>query len=391
MIDPNQLEQAFALFNEASAQLTGKYHELQQQAGRLTVELAVANGELRRQYLEKQRLSERLKLLLDALPGAVVVLDMQGRVAEANPAAHLLLGDELTGMAWDELQRRHLRQTTTAQEWECTVPGGSARRVSMVESSLDADGGRILLLRDITEAWDMRQQLERHQRLSALGEMAAGLAHQLRTPLATALLYAANLSRPDVAEHDRSRFAQRIAERLRHLEQMIRDMLQFVRGEAVATEPVSVTVLLEELVQVMEPQMRQRQVELRVHELTPGSCVGGNRKALLGAILNLLENAMLACDAGGCVELSAHSVADRIEIQVADNGGGMPVAVRERLFEPFFSTRADGTGLGLSVVKSVVQAHGGDVRVATATGHGSTFIVTLPALAAVAAQQFQFA
>ena len=119
--------------------------------------------------------------------------------------------------------------------------------------------------------------------------------------------------------------------------------------------------------------------------------MGGNRKALLGAILNLLENAMLACDAGGCVELSAHSVADRIEIQVADNGGGMPVAVRERLFEPFFSTRADGTGLGLSVVKSVVQAHGGDVRVATATGHGSTFIVTLPALAAVAAQQFQFA
>jgi two-component system sensor histidine kinase FlrB len=378
MIDPKQLEEAFALFNEASAQLTGTYHELQQQAGRLTAELEVANGELRRQYLEKERLSQRLKLLLDALPGAVIVLDASGRIAEANPAAEQILGQRPTGESWRDLHKKRFRSTTGLKEWECTDGRGGTRRVTMVESPLDADGGRILLIQDVTEAWQMRQQLERHMKLSAMGEMAAGLAHQLRTPLATALLYAANLTRPAIAESDRNRFAQRIAERLRHLERMIQEMLLFVRGERVTTETVSSSELLDELTQVMEPQMRDKKVELRVSGGSRQVCVAGSRKALVGALLNLLENALQACGVGGLVEVRVKNEGGILQIEVADNGVGIPPSTRDHLFEPFFTTRPDGTGLGLAVVKSVVESHGGEVRMESGHTNGTVFTVTLP-------------
>lgn len=104
-IDPRALEAAFSLFNEASAQLASTYQDLQGRVTGLANELAVANGELKRQYLEKEALSQRLELLLDALPGAVVVLDAQGRVVKANPAARAWLGDDLTESPWSEIAR----------------------------------------------------------------------------------------------------------------------------------------------------------------------------------------------------------------------------------------------------------------------------------------------
>jgi two-component system, sensor histidine kinase FlrB len=392
MIDPKHLEQAFALFNQASAQLSGTYLELQQQAARLTTELEVTNGELRRQFVEKERLSQRLKLLLDALPGAVIVLDAGGCIAEANPAALQMLGGRISGQSWGDLQEALMRSTASPQEWEYTAPDGAQRRVSMVESPLDVDGGRILLLQDVTEAWQMRQQLERHMKLSALGEMAAGLAHQLRTPLATALLYAANLDRPDLPGAERNRFAQRIVERLRHLERLIQDMLLFVRGERVASEIVPIADLLDELLQVMEPQLRDKGVQLRAHDQSHGAGVAGSRKALVGALLNLLENAVQACGADGRVDIHADVADGRLQMRVADNGVGITEATREHLFEPFFTTRSDGTGLGLAVVKSVVEAHGGEVRLEQKTGiRGTTFIVTLPAASRAQTPQHQLA
>ena len=229
---PQELEQAFSLFNEASAQLASAYQDLQEQVARLSSELAVANGELRRQFEEKEALSRRLTLLLDALPGGVVVLDASGQVVEVNPAACQLLGGESLGRAWSEIQAQQLIAASSPQEWQLRDPDGVPlqRWVSISASPLDPAGGRILLVSEITEARRLREQLERHKRLSAMGEMAAGLAHQLRTPLATALLYAGNLARAQLPDQDRQRFAEKAQARLRDLERMIQEMLTFVAG-----------------------------------------------------------------------------------------------------------------------------------------------------------------
>jgi two-component system sensor histidine kinase FlrB len=250
--------------------------------------------------------------------------------------------------------------------------------VSIGASPLDPTGGRILLISEITEARRLREQLERHKRLSAMGEMAAGLAHQLRTPLATALLYAGNLARPALAEGDRLRFAEKAQTRLRHLERMIQDMLTFVRGVPAARDLIEIPELMHELAQVIEPQMTSRGVRFDLSAECGGAVLSGNRKALAGAFVSLLENALQACGSGGEVRLEARTEAGMALVCVTDSGPGMPVDVQERLFEPFFTTRTEGTGLGLAIVRSVVAAHGGDVRVESAPGRGAAFRVSLP-------------
>jgi two-component system sensor histidine kinase FlrB len=382
---PQELEQAFSLFNQASAQLATAYHELEQRVAGLSGELAVANGELRQQYEEKEALSRRLSLLLDALPGGVVVLDASDAVVEANPAAIELFGGHVLKRSWPEVEAQCLVPTGTPQEWRLRRSGAAAsdaaleqRWVSISASQLDPAGGRILLLSEVTDAYRMREQLERHQKLSAMGEMVAGLAHQLRTPLATALLYAGNLARTQLSDADRLRFAERALARLKDLERMIQDMLTFVRGAPSGREPIELGELVQELAHVMEPQMAEQGVSFRVELRVPQVALRGNRKALSGALLNLLENALQANGAGGEVRLETALEGDRVVIRVTDAGPGMPPEVQERLFQPFFTTRPEGTGLGLAIVRTVVDAHGGEVTVESATGRGSTFCVRLP-------------
>ncbi|MHB9099895.1 MAG: sensor histidine kinase [Sulfuricella sp.] len=381
-VDPKELEQAFSLFNEASAQLTGAYQELQQQVERLTGELAVANVELRRQLLAKEALSQRLSHLLSAMPVGVVVLDQQGAIIESNPAARELLGESLMGRAWVEIAARVLGQTVVPHEWDLAPGSGTVpRRASISSSPLDAAGGQVLLIHDMTEAYAMQRELQRHQRLSAMGEMAAGLAHQLRTPLATALLYASHLKKLDLPENERVRFADKVLARLRHLEHLIHDMLSFVKGEGGGQDVVRMSSVLVDLQQVMEPQMNERGLNFSIQDDSRGAAVLGSRKALTGALLNLLENAMQACPEGGQVSLRSEVGNDgQVSIAVVDNGKGIDVATQERLFEPFYTTRTDGTGLGLAIVRGVAEAHRGSVQVKSAPGCGSEFILRLPKL-----------
>ena len=378
-VSPQELEQAFSLFNEASAQLTGAYQELQEQVERLTSELAVANGELRRQYLEKEALSQRLAMLLAALPAGVVVVDGVGVIREANAAAIRMLGDGLLERQWSQVVAHSLRQTATPHEWEMTAADETLCRLNISVSPLTAGGGQIVLLHDVTEAYQMEQALQRHQRLSAMGEMAAGLAHQLRTPLATALLYVANLTKPGLAEPERIRFSEKALARLRHLEQLIQDMLSFVKGQNGEREAMVVSDLLAELRQIIEPQMAQQGVSLGVDDHSDGCTLHGDRKALVGAMVNLLENALQASSAGGRVTLRAELTAKGwLALTVHDSGRGFDAALGDRLFEPFFTTRVEGTGLGLAIVRGVAEAHGGTIEARSTPGEGSEFVLRLP-------------
>ncbi|MEK7769355.1 MAG: HAMP domain-containing sensor histidine kinase, partial [Pseudomonadota bacterium] len=218
----------------------------------------------------------------------------------------------------------------------------------------------------------------RNQRLSAMGEMAAGLAHQLRTPLATALLYTANLANPALTGDERQTFADKSLERLRHLEYLIRDMLLFVKGETAELEEVAICSLLQELLQVIEPHMTQGGLHLQVIDECAGASLTANRKALFGALVSLLENAMQASPAGGKIILHCAASNDAVVLTVTDEGRGIEKEIQERLFEPFFTTRAEGTGLGLAIVRGVTQSLGGTVQVKSVPGAGSEFILRLP-------------
>lgn len=228
------------------------------------------------------------------------------------------------------------------------------------------------------EANRLREEAERNKRLAAMGEMAAQLAHQLRTPLAAALLYAGNLENPELAADSRVSIARKTVDRLKHLERLIQDMLLFARGEVLGRETFRVADLLTELANTCEPLAARRQVDFRIAGVSSEAMITGNRKALAGALTNLVNNAIQAVAAGGVVTLAATCGADRAILSVSDNGRGMTADVVARLFEPFFTTRSDGTGLGLAIARGVARAHGGGIDVRSQPGVGTEFIITLP-------------
>ena len=368
-----ELQRAFALFNQVSAELTQAYQALQGKVASLTEELAVANGELRRQYQEKEALSERLSSLLDALPAGVVLLDAAARVAAVNPAALALFSETVVGAHWGDVAQAYLVPTLTVGEWML-----GETRLSVAESLLPSAGGKILLIHDITAAHRMKTELERNQRLAAMGEMAASLAHQLRTPLATALLYTANLGQPGVADEARARFSEKATAQLRRLERLIQDVLLFARGESIGRDVIPAGDLLLEAAQTVEPLMREHGLVFSTVDDCAGSILVGGRKALFGAVVNLLENAMQATPQGGAITLAGSRHGDLLRLSVRDSGPGITAEMQARIFEPFFTTKGQGTGLGLAIALGVARAHGGSIDLISEPGAGAEFVMTLP-------------
>ena len=380
-----ELQEAFAVFNQVSAGLTQAYEQLQGKVSSLTAELAVANGELRRQYEEKQALSDRLTLLLNALPAGVVAVDNVGAISELNPAARQMLGEGLLGNDWQQMVSRRLEPTDTPDEWWLlpAVGHGAKRRMTIAENVLPSNGTRILLLHDVTAAHEMKASLERSQRLAAMGEMAASLAHQLRTPLSAALLYSANLGKAGLSDEARARFADKATDQLKRLERLIHDVLLFTRGEEIGRERIGVSELLSDATQSVDPLFRLKDVRLHIEPPTHELIMVGSRKALASALVSLLENALQVSAPGADVHLRAttgiSSGRTMVFLSVADQGPGIPPDVLERVFEPFFTTRAQGTGLGLAIALGVARAHGGTIEARSVLAEGTEFVLMVPA------------
>ncbi len=371
-----QLENAFQVFNQVSEQLAVSYSQLQERVFQLSRELAAARTERMRQLAETERLAHRLAQLLDALPAAVIVIDDSGCIQQFNPAAQTMFSDLAEGGLWSAIQEAQFLPDQQGEEYQLN----SGRLVSLTRRSLFPEPGQILLMLDITTTRDLQERLERRQRLSAMGEMAAQLAHQIRTPLSSALLYTAHLARDDLSREQRERFSGRTRTRLSHMERQINQMLAFARGGQFKPRKVDLVPMLHELVQLLEPRARENGLRLDLMDESGGQAeILGNPDALLGALVNLARNALEHVGPGGEIRIRLARAAGGWQLRFQDNGPGIPEELQARIFDPFFTTRSDGTGLGLAVVQDVVLSHQGRIRVQSESEGGTCFILTLPA------------
>ena len=374
--DREKLEQAHDLFSRMSDQLRESHGLLEQQVDQLQAQLVEVNAQRTRELAEKACLAGRLQNLLDLLPGGVIVLDGRGVVREANPAARELLGEPLEGQLWRELIRdRFAPRDDDYHE----VSLRSGRRVSLATRSLRGEPGQIILLTDLTETRQLQTQLARNERLSALGRMVASLAHQIRTPLSTALLYASHLHQPDLSVTHRQRFSQRLKDRLQTIEQQVRDMLLFAKGDLPLTDRLSAHEFFVNLQQQAETLIGESGADCRWEDrCPPGVHLHCNRETLIGAALNLIDNAIQAGTPAARMKVCQRLQEGRLSLSVVDVGRGMTRAELAKIGEPFYTTRAQGTGLGVSVVKSVAHAHGGAFLLRSRAGQGTWAELVLP-------------
>ncbi len=372
------LQQAFALFNPASTQLTDSYSVLEARVTELKGELAVVSAQRMQELAEKERLANQLQNLLDLLPGGVIVIDGTGTVREANPAACDLLGEPLIGLLWRHVIARCFAPREDDGH-EISLKDG--RRLSIATRSLDAEPGQLVLLNDLTETRHLQSQLARHERLSSLGRMVASLAHQIRTPLSAAMIYASHLTEQTLNVETQQRFAGKLKERLHELEHQVRDMLVFARGELPLTDRVRPLALLDALKSAAQTHVRDSRVRWQCDSLQ-GELLC-NRDTLIGALLNMIENAVQASAGQGRIKIHAYSRGDTLRLCISDNGCGIDAAALARIGEPFFTTKTTGTGLGLAVVKAIARAHQGQVYFLSRPGRGTCAIVSLPLILAV--------
>ncbi len=375
-VQAERIEHSRALLEQVSAQLIESHALLEAQVDTLKRQLADVHAQRTRELAEKACVTARLQNLLDLLPGGVVVLDGRGVVREANPVARELLGEPLEGQLWrDLIQERFAPREDDYHE----VSLRSGRRVSLATRSLRGEPGQLILINDLTETRELQARLARHERLSALGRMVASLAHQIRTPLSTALLYASHLGDDALSLEQRQRFSLRLKDRLQAMEQQVRDMLLFARGDLPLEDRLTPPALFERLRLQAEPVLEQAGIKCRWVDLCPPQgWLRCNAETLVSALLNLVENACQAGSMSSGLKVVARRLEGQLSLCVVDNGPGMSAELLARLAEPFHTTKPQGTGLGLAVVKSVARAHGGAFHLRSKVGRGTCAEVLLP-------------
>ncbi len=365
-----RLADAFRIFNELSENLANSYQGLQRQVANLSRELAEARSERIATLIEKEHLASRLQLILAALPAAVIVLNARGQIIDCNNHAISFLGEPLLGLQWQAVMARSLEAAPESPH-EYRLSNG--RKVSISRNPLSNDGEQLILLSDVSELRDLQDTLAQQKHLTAMGEMVASLAHQVRTPLATAILYASQMNRPALVETKRQQFSEKILERLHYLERQVNDMLIFAKQGRLAMHGFSWAQLLDRIIDVMG---EHDEVRFALNEQISDMAFLGNQDALRGALLNLLNNAVEAGARTVCMTIIQQEQLFRIEI--SDDGPGIADQQKLKIFEPFFTTKMNGTGLGLAVVESVVKAHNGSIFCDSKPGQGTRFIICLP-------------
>lgn len=328
---------------------------------------------------------KRFSHLLAIMPAGVVVIDHRGLVSLANQQAMNLLGEPLEGVLWRDIISRAFRPKADDGH-EVSMKNG--KRVKIDISPLIEEKGQLIVITDLTQTRQMQQRIGHMQRLSSLGKMVASLAHQLRTPLSSALLYAENIKSIEATHQTTPRFCDKLILRLQDLESQVNDMLLFAKSDdnhivkSITAEDIANASL-----QSVEAQYKQADVQLNhafTAEKLPLLC---NLSALSGALGNLLGNALQSvtsaqCDMG---EVSLNVSSQTIEqtpyavFSVVDTGVGIAKGQELQIFEPFFTTKSQGTGLGLAVVATVVKSHKGFVKCANREDtNGAIFSIFIP-------------
>lgn len=342
---------------------------------------------------QTERLSEEVTR---NMPAGLVVVNATGIISSSNPAAEQVLGIRGLGFrrysealgATSDLSRLLAECLATGkifrrEEVEHVPPAGDTRHLGVTISPIQRGEGKIsgaiCLLTDLTELAALQQRMRLKENLAALGELSAGIAHEFKNALATISGYAQMI--PEASSSEASDYAKRILEQTRNITHVVAEFLKYARPLEIPDETVELEAVVERAVSEVAQAIPQVAIGC---EGTFGD-VGGDEGLLRQALLNLARNAAEACaitgDGGRVVVRGEIVRGDEVGFQrvsILDNGPGIAAEALPKLFRPFFTTKANGTGLGLAVVQKIIVQHGGQVEARNRPDGGAAFIVTLP-------------
>ncbi len=228
-----------------------------------------------------------------------------------------------------------------------------------------------------------RESLLQAEKLAMVGKLAAGMAHSIRNPFTSVKMRLFSLNRSLQLNHDQKEDFEVITEEIRHIDTIVQNFLEFSRPPKLKMQSVSPSTVVDMALQLLQHRLKSYDVAVAVERTQPLPQVEADPEQLKEVLVNLIINACEAMDKGGHITITEKRVLDRHSrplaiLQVADNGPGIPENLKEKIFQPFFTTKAEGTGLGLSIVERIIREHRGQIELEPKEGVGTTFIITLP-------------
>ena len=362
----------------------------------LAIENAQLLEEVHRRLLEVSRLEEHKEGILESSPAGIAVLDACDEIVSANHAFAVIVGVPRREVAGKQLTEWLPVSPLPSPEdgvmdVSFSLLSGEERHLQMSLASYQrgehAEGLRVLVLQDITERVAMEHELQEKERLASLGMLAAGVAHEVNTPL-TGISSYAQLMLSDVdPDNPHYEILKKMERQTFRAAQIVNNLLEFARNRRDAMVPVHLDAVLEECVQLLAERAASAEVEIVWERPASPLVVLGQEGELHQVFTNLVVNALDAMGTtGGQFTLVAEELEHRIRVRVSDTGPGIPSGRVERVFQPFFSSKLSqgGSGLGLAITANIIRRHAGEIRVENHDEgiKGCTFTVELPRHAA---------
>ncbi len=364
--------------------LRHSYSELEERALYVEEELSRTNHELENKVDELNGLKRHLEAVLESLPCGVVVRDAEDRIVSTNEAVEGILGlqrSELVGATQTTEITGLLGHKAKDEPHEIRRPDGQRRVVANRYSTIKRETGDLCgsveIVDDRTERASLQERLHGADKLAALGTLSAGVAHELRNPLNAVKGFASLLQRQDFGDPRYQRWATCIVQGVDEADAIIDNMLSFGSPQRLRIETVDPTDLLEGAVRLVRSETEG---PVHIDFECDAPRFQADRIKLRQAIRNLAANALEAQGAEGRVKIALTKEQDEIHIRVEDAGPGISAEHRARVMDPFFTTRADGTGLGLPLITVIARLHGGELELAPepSTLGGAEFLIRLP-------------
>ncbi len=368
-----KLQEAFRLLTRSTNTLEEAYSTLKNQTNRLNLDL--------------QESRNFLVDMVTSLNCGVLVTDLEGRIIMKNPEAIRLDTDneplvrEWTGMAGKTGTASQLKKQKIS--WD--APDGKKLAISVSSLRRGTEAGKtgyIFIIEDVTEVVRLRKQGNRSERLAAIGQVAAGMAHEIRNPLGGMELYASLLVRELKGDEDKLKMVNRISAGIQAVNNVVSNTLLFTREPIPAMREFDMKTLLEDTMEFAGYVFDQNHIQVKTSLPKEAILMKGDPDLVRQVILNLIHNSVQAMPDSGEFFLSAISVEKNrkpfVEIVTRDTGSGIPDNIRDKVFDPFFTTKDSGSGLGLAIASQITQAHGGYIDLIDTAQKGAGFIICLP-------------
>jgi hypothetical protein len=362
------------------------------------VGIAVENANLFRSLASKadeyERLKEYSENIVESINVGILAVDLEDRVESWNSQI-----EKMTGVPRQDALGRALREVLPVSLCDQLESGRSASSVQniyrfklrereatmnvAIEPLLSKDGqriGRLIILDDITDRTELERRLVQADKLSSIGLLAAGVAHEVNTPLAVISTYAQMLAKQISGDERTAPLLEKIKRQTFRASEIVNSLLNFSRTSPTEFVSIDANKILQETLTLMEHQLAQAGVEVQSNFAETLPRIRGNSGKLQQVFLNLVLNARDAMEGGGRLEVATSSQDSLVRVLVRDSGSGIAPENLPRIFDPFFTTKGAkrGTGLGLSVSYGIVREHGGDIEVSSEPGRGTRFTLLFP-------------